>query len=691
MNRSVANVSRGENGDAATLSDVTDKSAILNRLEAAIWVFDVDESRVVWANQAALAVWDAPDLEELQARNLKADMSPSVSQRVKQFQADFIEHDASFSEVWTLYPQGVPKSLRVRYVGIELDDGRMAMLCEGHDEVVEQPETIRSSDALLHTQLMISLHHENGEALYLNPAARAAFDAPNAHLHSRFVRKRDFDKLLKALRTDGQTSIITKVATTKGERWHEVTARTCHDPVSGVPSIHVSETDVSDLKEAEARAKSQAYTDPLTGLPNRIHLPILHQQMTAQAEADGDIVGVFFIDLDQFKAINDTLGHSHGDTMLIRVAKRLRAICEGTDKVVRLGGDEFLLLATVPEDDPQQLCNIAGKILEALSLPVRHDGRKLSVTPSIGIARWPQDGETAQELMKNADLAMYQAKAAGRNRFRHFDARMKQDQETELETLTDIREGLKRADFVAYYQPRVDLATNRIVAVEALARWNHPKRGLIMPDAFIGLCEKTGLINDLGLLILRDALKQQKSWRSQGIEIFVSVNVSQRQLSSFDFAEQVQDALQEFGCDSSGLELEMTETLLVEGDKTVHQNLKALRKLGVKIAIDDFGTGYSNFSRLNDMAADCVKIDRSLIRDLPRSEPIVKMMIAMCKLMKVSIVAEGIENAELEAKVRDLGCDEIQGFYCAKPMTATNMTEHLQGDMGVEPPSRSTK
>jgi len=477
--------------DTSAPHDWRNHSWILDRLSTAVCIFDIDHGRVVWANAAALEVWNAATLDELVARDLKADMSPAVARRLRQYQGDFISHDAVFTEMWTLYPRGAPRPLEARLSGARLPDGRMAMLCEGRDETRLQPEAIRSADALLHTSLMISLHDFDGRTLYCNPAARASFDHPRQDLAARFLHRRDYERMMAQIRSAAEGSMIAEVVGAHGQRWHELTVRACHDPVSGRPSILVSETDVTELKEAEALAQNRAHHDPLTGLPNRLAMPLRFNAMVRKAEQRGARIGVLFIDLDQFKAINDTLGHLHGDAVLMEIAKRLSALRVGDDTVIRLSGDEFLFLVTEGPEEPGRIDALARLVLERLALPVHGERRKLMVTPSIGIACFPQHGTNAQLLMQRADLAMYASKAGGRNQMRVYDEGMRNQREEELQLLSDLREALKNGHIVPYYQPRYAPGTQRAVAVEALARWQHPERGLILPSAFIPIAEKS--------------------------------------------------------------------------------------------------------------------------------------------------------------------------------------------------------
>lgn len=643
---------------------------LLDRLATAVWIFDIDEGRVVWGNEMALEIWAAISLEELRARRMKDNMSPAVSRRLLQYQTDFIDKNAVFTEMWTLYPRGVPRPLQVRFSGFRLPDGRMAMLCEGRDEMSLVPEAIRSADVLLHTHLMISLHTIEGRTLYCNPAARADFDIRYGSLSDRFVNPQDFESLLQRLNGGGEARLIAEVYTAQGKRWHELIARSCFDPVSGSPSLILSESDVTELKEAEALAQKLAHHDPLTGLFNRLSLPIRFEELTTKAELTGSRISLLFIDLDQFKTVNDTLGHLQGDNLLRDVARRLREICSEDDIVVRLAGDEFLFLLFQHNDMPCRVKLTADRVLDKLAISVESDRHQIVVTPSIGIAHYPDHGTDIQTLMRRADLAMYQAKAAGRNQVFVYNEALSRAREKEIELLTGLRDGLRYGQIVPFYQPRVSAVDGSIIGMEALARWKHPKLGMVPPSTFIPLAEKAGLINQIGTIVLEQAVEQREKWMRNGIDLTISVNLSLRQLCETDFSAVVEACLNRHSCPPERLELELTETLFSDSDPIIQENLNRIRELGVRIAIDDFGTGYSNIARLNELAVDCIKIDRSLVSQLPKNEEMVSLVIAMCKLMQVTIVAEGIENETVAEWVRSHGVHELQGYLYGAPLPA---------------------
>jgi len=648
----------------------------VSQLSVAVWIFDIDEGRVVWANRSGLAVWGADDVASLAARNMKADMSASVARRLKQYQDDFSRGHPFFSELWTIYPKGVSRTVRCLFSGFMLSDGRMGMLCEARDELEVEPDTLRSADALLHTQLMISLYSTTGVALYRNPSARSAIVRGRNDLASRFVDPACFQAISDGLKQSGEISRVVKIKTYKGLRWHDLTARECRDAVTGMAAILVSEVDVTELKETEAKAYFLAHHDSLTSLPNRASIPLYFDQCIKNAEAEGVSLGVLFLDLDNFKLINDSLGHASGDQVLMEVARRLVDVDPQRCTVIRLGGDEFLIIVSAGDLDAFE--DRANQILQALTSPITIGKRKLTVTPSIGISVFPQDGRDFATLMKSADLAMYDAKESGRNCFRLFSMNMREQADRRLSMQSDVKAAITNKEFEIYYQPRVSLRDVKIVGAEALVRWNHPDRGLIPPSVFIPVCEESGLIDELGTMVMQVAMSQQKLWHDRGLPLTISINVSQRQLNNCNFVETVAHTLDGAGCDPSLIEFELTESMLMEKNDSSTNVIDSLRELGIKISIDDFGTGYSNLARLHEFAIDSVKIDRAFVKDLPTETALAEIIISLCKMMKVRIIAEGVERLEQLIWLRSRGCDEFQGFYFSKPIQVKAFEQMLE-------------
>ncbi len=434
--------------------------------------------------------------------------------------------------------------------------------------------------------------------------------------------------------------------------------------------------DVTEQKQVEERIQHMAHYDALTDLPNRALLYDRVRQGIAQAQRSGRPTAVLFIDLDRFKNVNDSLGHPAGDRLLRVVAERLVACTRGTDTVSRLGGDEFVVVLT----DLAQLADcgiVAQKILASLSQPAEIDGHELHVTPSIGICAYPEDGSDVETLMRNADAAMYHAKEMGRNNYQFFTREMNAAAYQRLALERDLRHALEREEFVLHYQPQLDLQTGEIVAVEALIRWRHPQRGLVAPGEFIRAAEENGLINPIGEWVLRAACTQAHDWQRRGHpRLQVAVNFSPQQFRREGLANSVARVLEHTHLPAESLELEITESLIIQhADETVDK-VSTLSDLGVHLSIDDFGTGYSSLSYLKRFPIDKLKIDQSFVRDITidaDDAAIVTAIVAMAHSLGLLVVAEGVETAEQLAFLKRLGCDRAQGYYFSRPLPADDL------------------
>ena len=639
----------------------------LNLISQPVWVFDIDLRRVHWANTAALQVWRAPDLAELCGRDMGGDMSGSVVRRLSQYQQDFINHGAAFNEQWTLYPDGQPCSLNVKFSGHRLADGRMAMLCEAQPAVANEPESLRSVEALLHTGVMISLYGRDGRPLYRNPAARASARSPNERLADRIIDPEGHAALAAEVAQHGMAKQTLAVHTADGERWHEISARRCRDAVTGQDALLVSEADVSAIKRTEAQAQFLAGHDVLTGLPNRSQAAQHFNDMVQEVRQAGQEAALLYIDLDHFKDVNDTLGHAAGDELLVAIARRLRSAVRGTDLVARLGGDEFLILM-VADDIRQEVDRVRQRLMQAASEPVHLLGHEVQVTPSVGVSLFPHDGNDLETLLRHADLAMYSAKAGGRNDLAFYESGMSHAVQTRTALETELRHALDRRQFELHYQPIVDTRSGRIVGAEALARWRHPQRGLVMPDVFIPACESTGLIHRLGALVFESAARQQVAWARAGHDLRVSVNLSARQLRQPALLDQLRQALQETGADPHRLQLEITESMLVGQDASLLAMLAAIAATGLQVALDDFGTGYSNLAYLQRFPIHTLKIDKTFIQTLDDNRPLADLIVSMARVMALAVVAEGVETSEQLDWVRSQGIERWQGFLMARPL-----------------------
>ena len=431
---------------------------------------------------------------------------------------------------------------------------------------------------------------------------------------------------------------------------------------------------VTKRKLAEERAEFLATRDSLTGLPNRMLLNDRLEQGIANAARKRVRLAFMFIDLDRFKTINDSLGHDVGDELLKRVAARLSACTRANDTVARLGGDEFAVILEdigVADDDGAQ--NVAEKMIASLASPILINNQHLNTSCSIGIGLFPTDGTDAQSLMKHADVAMYDAKAKGRNNYQFFSHEMNARAQDRLSTENYLRLALRRDELVLHYQPRVSFATGRVTGVEALIRWVHPRRGLLLPDKFISVAEDSGLIIAIGEWVIETAFNQLAEWHKKGNpDLRVAVNLSPGQLFDGDrLIRAISTCAQAVSLDMRAVELELTESMLLKNIDETATLLNRLGELGVSLAIDDFGTGYSSLSYLKQLPVDSIKVDSSFVRDIgtdPNDEAIITAIIAMTHSLKLNVVAEGVETEDQYRVLRDLGCDEYQGYFFAKPL-----------------------
>ena len=437
------------------------------------------------------------------------------------------------------------------------------------------------------------------------------------------------------------------------------------------------------LEEEHSRAQSTtqeiaslAYHDPLTGLPNRKLLLDHLTRAIYQARRDKCDLAVYFIDVDRFKVINDSLGHSAGDKVLQAVAARVTAALREADTMARMGGDEFVVF-TPDIHGVEDAVHVAQKVRDAIRDPIQIEGRELFVSASMGVAMYPADGQTAEALVKNADTAMYRAKAQGNDLMQLYTPEMNAHAAEQLALESALRRAVEAFEFELHYQPIVQTSDNRICAMESMLRWRHPVLGLVRPEQFIRLAESTGLIVPIGEWALRTGCLQMAEWRASGYaDLRLAVNISGRQLRQPDFVDTVRVALAETGLPPSALDLEITEMSATQSEPVIVERLRALHAMGVRISIDDFGTGFSSVSILRDFPVDALKIDTSFVRDLildPNDADVAAAVVALAKAMALTVVAEGVENpAQLEF-LRAQGCELWQGYLCCPPVQASEV------------------
>jgi diguanylate cyclase (GGDEF)-like protein len=436
-----------------------------------------------------------------------------------------------------------------------------------------------------------------------------------------------------------------------------------------------------ERKRAEARARHLATHDDLTDLPNRGMFSQLLNDAIKAAQRSQRKFAVMFVDLDRFKLINDTLGHAAGDILLKGVATLFRECLREGDVLARFGGDEFVILLR-DTADPALVSTVARKLLSAAVTPIMVQGRECRVTASIGVAVYPDHGSDEQSLTKNADAAMYLAKEEGRSSFRFFAKEIKSQSIERLMLETSLRRALERNEFLLHYQAKQSLDTGEISGVEALLRWQHPDLGIVPPLHFIPLAEECGLIVPIGKWVLETACAQAVAWREQGLPpMRMAVNLSPRQFGDPNLLHDIGAALTKSGMDPQLLELEITESMVMQSPDEAKRILAAIKGLGVHLSIDDFGTGYSSMSLIKQFPVDTIKVDRSFVRDLPNDAndcAITKAVIALGKALDLTIVAEGVETKAQEGFLRDQSCDQIQGFLFAKPLTAEELAAFVR-------------
>jgi diguanylate cyclase (GGDEF)-like protein len=434
--------------------------------------------------------------------------------------------------------------------------------------------------------------------------------------------------------------------------------------------------DITEQRRSEAKIAHMAVHDTLTGLPNRVLLNERLEQALTRVKR-GEMVAAHILDLDHFKHVNDTLGHPAGDKLLRMVADRLRGLLRETDTVARMGGDEFAIVQ-VAIAAPTDATVLAHRIIAVVSEPYDVEGHQVVIGASIGIAVGPSDGVSSDEIMRNADLALYRAKGDGRGAFRFFEPEMDAQMQARRALECDLRKALPASEFELYYQPVVDLATNKISGFEALIRWHHPRRGLVTPGTFIPLAEETGLIVPLGEWAIRQACATAASWPAN---LKIAVNLSPAQFRSPGLLQAIINALAVSGLAPGRLELEITETILLQDSEATLATLYQLRDLGVRIVMDDFGTGYSSLSYLQSFPFDKIKIDRSFVKDIadnPGSLNIVRAVAALAKGLGMSTTAEGVETAEQLDSIRSEGCSEMQGFLFSRPIPPDDLEAWLK-------------
>lgn len=638
---------------------------VLRKLNAPVWVYDTDNNKIHFANTAALSLWNATTEQELCSRDLSEGMSTVVAERLKQYQRDFTRRSATFTENWTVYPKGSPRALKILFSGFPLPDGRMAMLCEALNELHNDADNLRRTDALLHADVMVSMYAEAGPPIYFNPAARKAAVSTTDFFRNSFVDDQDYQDLMLGVDEKGEHRSVSRMRTKTGVDWLDCSVRRCTDPATGNPAILVTAFNVTELKTARDTARYLAETDPLTDCYNRNYLNHRLNELMQTGSAMG--AGVLYFDLDHFKKINDTFGHHVGDEVLKETAARVRATLSPYETLARLGGDEFILLME-SIGSAEKLRQRGEEICAILRQPIVLPETRLSVSASVGAAMVAEGVIDWSQAMWRADTALYQSKLVGRNRCSLFSEEMGRAASERAQLQIDLVEAVEKDQFELHFQPRINLTTGRVDAAEALVRWRHPTRGLVPPNAFIPLCEETGIIETLGSMIIMKACQHSQKWQEQGLDIDVSINVSPRQFDSAELLRTIEQVAQSDEFDSNKIEFEITESVLVGDSLSIVDRLNTIHNQGFRIAVDDFGTGYSNLANISRFPLHFIKIDKCFVDQLPSSKPIVQLIITTAHQIGAKVVAEGVEEKSQVQILTEMGCDQVQGFYFSKPV-----------------------
>jgi diguanylate cyclase (GGDEF)-like protein/PAS domain S-box-containing protein len=566
----------------------------------------------------------------------------------------------------------------------------MNVLRRGHEQV--QATEARLKEFLEDANDLIFSVKPDGKFLYANQAWERVLGYDRHNLTDLSLedvidadmRVKCMAEIEKATRGEKIDPLEGRLIADGGETVDVEGTITCSFQNDEAGAVWVICRDISSRKKAQEQLYFMAHHDQLTSLPNRLFFADRLRQAQALAKRLKHKCGILYLDLDRFKIINDTLGHAIGDVLLQEVGKRLSSCVREVDTVARIGGDEFaIVLVNLSQAvDAEQ---VATKILKSLAKPVQAEEHELFITTSIGVSLYPEHDDNPDSLLKKADAAMYQAKAQGRNNFQIYDQSMDHDAERRMTLESGMRRAVERDEFRLCYQPKIDAASNKITALEALIRWEHPELGTLSPADFISLAEETGLIIPIGEWVMRRACQDNRQWQDQGLQkVRVAVNLSGYQLQSKNFVEAVEAILEEAGLSGDYLEFEIAETVIMQNPEFVVSVLTRLRDMGVHISIDDFGTGYSSLAHLKRFSVNTLKIDRTFVRDIEVNSTdaaITSAIISMGNSLNLKVIAEGVETEGQFTMLKEKHCDEMQGYLFSKPVPVEEVEELLRNGL----------
>ena len=656
----------------------------LSSLTSPAWILDSSMTSMLWVNNAGLHFWGINTIDELRANDGDFLSSLELVRRSEwqNFLGPLTHNDKA---TITRSPNGAnQESATVTTVRVEHHQDSpgttfVAFQVLSTDSRSDS-DTSYEASALNNTDTLIALYDSNDALRYRNAAALAALPESSTALLDLFYEPTNATELFHNLQTHGHIQVEQELLTRHGPCWFSLNIKHIATNDKTDYRILVTANNSSRWHLAAQKAHELAQKDSLTALPNRASMSAFLKKITKTNTQDQQPAqfGLFFLDLDRFKIVNDSLGHSAGDELLIEVARRLRNAVSDCGNVYRLGGDEFVVIFDGLVDE-QGLETQALTIFEHMVEPAQIAGHNLRIRPSIGICTYPEDGSSITDVLQNADAAMYLAKAE-RSGYCFFDAQMTESHaeisKNRLSMENDLITALENGQFEVYYQPKIACNDLSIAGVEALLRWNHPERGMVSPDDFIQVAEESGHIVAIGRWVLETAMQQQRLWQNLGFKIPVSINISARQFHNGDLIDHVSEAMSKTGCDPEMIELEITESMLLGDTDQIQDTLQQLSRMGIMLALDDFGTGFSNLAYLQKYPLDVLKIDRIFLADQKRSM-LMGTILNMGKVLGLTVVAEGVENSVQADWLIARGCDQLQGYYFSKPLPVDDTTQYL--------------
>ncbi|MBI3546054.1 MAG: EAL domain-containing protein [Gammaproteobacteria bacterium] len=671
---------------------------------SAVGVFDI-EARLVQVNHRAVEMFGYESSEEMLGRSMFDYIVPEERARAQAVMQRLLETGSyEVVEYRVLRKDGSIFIIESNATLLRGQNGMSnAIIATAHDITLRRQteEALRTSENYLRAIIdaepeCVKLVSANGKLLQMNAAGLTMIqaDSPEQVIGRPLLsivapaHREAFLAFSESVIRGNKGSLEFEIVGLKGaHRWLATHAVPLKNQVNGETLLLSVTRDITERKHTEERLSYLAHYDGLTGLPNRSLFSDRLQQAMIDASRHERLVGVMFLDLDRFKNINDSLGHEMGDLLLKSVADRLSKAVRKGDTIARLSGDEFtLVLADMGHVDDAM--RVAHKIIDTFVQPFHIGNRELFITASLGITLYPFDDKDVNGLLRNADVAMYRAKESGRNNYQFYTAEMTTRALEQLALENDLRYAMERNEFSLDYQPIVDCASGQVIGMEALLRWRHGQRGLIPPAQFIFLAEETGLIVAIGDWVLRTACAQCRNWQLQGLPaLSLAVNVSARQFQQYDLTQSIQKILHETGWSPSLLELEITESVIMQQADTAVRSLRQLSEMGIKLSIDDFGTGYSSLSYLKRFPIDTIKIDRSFVQDIPGDTDDAALAIAiitMAHSLGIKVIAEGVETREQLAFMRAHFCNAMQGYYFSRPVGADEFARLLHAGKRLE-------